>query len=737
MPKSGPQAAIPSVLEIHLLGPFRVKVDGREIEERHFTRRKPALLLKLLALQPHHQLHREQVMELLWPKLDPEAAANNLHKCIHAARRALEPALKSGSDSHFLLTHGHQVQLRAPEQLWVDVVAYEQAAVAALKVSDTEAYEQALALYDGDLLIEDPYEDWAATRRETLRALREDLLTKLSRLYEGRGNHRQAIERLKEILLLDPANEEAHRRLMRLYALTGARRQALHQYERCRSELRSALDAEPEQTTIELYEQIVSGGLRPLAADKTRAAPGLEGQPIDSIAILPLANVSPDPNIEYLTDGITEGLIKSLSQLPALRVMAWSTVSRYQGKDVDPQAVGRDLGVRAVLTGRVLQLTGRLVVKAELVDAGDGSYLWGERYDLAPADTFAVEGEISRDLTEHLRVKLTGEQRRRLARRQTENTEAYHAYLKGRYYWNKRATEWLARGAEQFRQAIDLDPGYASAYAGLSDSYTLLVVREAVSPEEGFAKAKAAAARALEIDETLSEAHASLGHAMLHNWEWGGAERALKRAIAINPGYPSAHHWYSEYLTAMGRCAESIAELKLAGELDPLSLIISADLGRAFYYARQYDQVFKQEARTLEMDSNFWLSHINLGRAYTQQGRHAEALRELRRASELSADNTEVLSFLGFAHAAAGRRVEARKVLRALLERSGQSYVPPYHLAIVHAGLQEHDEAFGWLERAFEKHAVDLFTLKVEPMFDPLHSDPRFTELVRRIGLAP
>src|SRR5687768_4716785 len=241
---------------------------------------------------------------------------------------------------------------------------------------------------------------------------------------------------------------------------------------------------------------------------------------------------------------------------------------------------------------------------------------------------------------------------------------------------------------------------------------------------------------ALRIDEAFAEAHASLGHALLHNWEWEEAEKELRRAIGLNPGYPSAHHWYSEHLTAMGRCDESIAELKLAAGLDPLSLVISADLGRAFYYAREYNQVMKQEGRTLELDPSFWLSHINLGRSYTQLGSHLEAITALQKAIELSPNNTEALSFLGFAYAAAGRREDALRTLHELEEQGKRSYVPPYHLAIVHAGLGEPDQAFAWLEQAFEKHAVDLFTLKVEPMFDSLRVDKRFEQLLRRVGLA-
>src|SRR5437868_5745730 len=269
-------------LEIHLLGPFRVTVDERAIEERRWSRRKPKLLVKLLALQPHHQLHREQAMEFLWPDLDAEAAANNLHKSIHAARRALEPALQSGADSRFILTREQQITLSAPGKLWIDVEAFEQAAAAALKSSDSQACEQALALYTGDLLIEDPYEDWATMRRESLRALRQDLLVKLAQRYEIEGRPDESIARLKEIVALDAANEAAQRQLMRLYALTGQRQQALHQYEQCCADLRREFDARPEPATVALHEQIVAGSLQSQATNKQPSRPA-QNQVIDSI----------------------------------------------------------------------------------------------------------------------------------------------------------------------------------------------------------------------------------------------------------------------------------------------------------------------------------------------------------------------------------------------------------------------------------------------------------------------
>jgi len=272
------------------------------------------------------------------------------------------------------------------------------------------------------------------------------------------------------------------------------------------------------------------------------------------------------------------------------------------------------------------------------------------------------------------------------------------------------------------------------AYTGLSDCYTLLVVREAISPAEGFPEAKKNAEAALRIDPTLGQALASLGHALLHNWDWEAAESKLTKALELNPDYSSAHQWYAEYLTAMGRHEGSISELQLAVQLDPLSLVISADLGRAFYYARRYDEVFKQEAKTLEMDPNFWLSRINLGRSYIQVGEHARAIGELRKACKALPGNTEALAFLGFAYAAANRRDDASDVLGELRTKASDSYVPPYHFAVLFAGLGDNDGAFESLENAYERRSVDFFTLNADPMFDGLRSDPRFTNLLRKIG---
>ena len=476
--------------------------------------------------------------------------------------------------------------------------------------------------------------------------------------------------------------------------------------------------------------------------EENGAGPSLNARPTgartdsntDSIAVLPFLNLSADPENEYFCDGLAEELSNALARVKNLKVAARTSAHSFKNKNVDASEIASALRVSSILEGSVRKVGDRVRITAQLISAADGFQLWSDQYDRQLTDIFDIQEEISLAIVKALKVRLIQRERESLLRRGTESAEAYQLYLKGRFYWHKRTPDAIVLGLEYFTQALSHDPNYAIAHTGVSDSHTLLVVREAVTPDEGFAMAKASALKALEIDPKLAEAHASLGHALLHNWEWKESEEELRNAIQLNPRYASAHHWYSEYLTAMGDFEQSIEELSLAGELDPLSLIIRADLGRAFYYARKYDGVLEHERGTLEMDPTFWLSHLNIGRSLTQQGQHDEAIAELGRALKLLPDNTEVLAFLAFAYAAADRRDEAQAQLDQLVKRSKRQHVPPYHLAIINAGLRDNDQAFYCLERAFEKRAVDLFTLKVEPMFDSLRDDPRFDDLLAGIG---
>jgi TolB-like protein/Tfp pilus assembly protein PilF len=447
-------------------------------------------------------------------------------------------------------------------------------------------------------------------------------------------------------------------------------------------------------------------------------------------------NASNDPNTEYLSDGITESIINSLSQLPNLKVMARTTVFRYKGQSSDPQKVGRDLGVEAVLTGKVLHRGDTLIAQVDLVNVSDGSELWGQQYKLS--DALAVQEEIAMEISANLRLKLSGEQQSRVTKHYTENPEAYQLYLKGRFYWNKRTGEALKKAIEYFNQAIEKDPTYALAYAGLADAYVLSSFLSTDSPQEAFAKAKAAAKKALELDETLAEAHTSLASALsLYDWNFPESNREFQRAIELNPNYATAHHWYGgTNLAALGRVDEAIAEMKRAQELDPLSLIINADLGEAYFEARQYDRSIEQLRKTVEMDQSFYYAHYHLGMAYEMKGSLSDAITEYYKARQLD-DDPRVLAFLGHAFAASGKRDDALKTLEQLKEISRQRYVQAYSFAIIYAGLGEKDKAFQWLERSYQEHAPRMIRLKVDPFLDNLRSDPRFDDLLRRIGLSP
>jgi len=456
--------------------------------------------------------------------------------------------------------------------------------------------------------------------------------------------------------------------------------------------------------------------------------------PADSVAVLPFVNLSADPENEYFCDGLAEEILNALTKIGDLKVAARTSAFSFKDKNIEASKIGSALNVRTILEGSVRKAGDRVRISVQLVNASDGFHIWSERYDRELRDIFEVQDDITLAVVSALKIRLLGQERSLLIRRHTDSTEAYQLYLRGRFVWNKRTEDAIRKGIEYFNRAIEHDPNFAMAYTGLSDCYTLLVVREAISPYEGFAEAKKNAEAALRIDPTLGQALASLGHALLHNWEWEAAEVKLTKALELKPDYPSAHQWYSEYLTAMGRHQESITELQLAVQLDPLSLVISADLGRAFYYARRYDEVFEQEARTLEMDPRFWLSRINLGRSYIQTGDHDRAVDELRKACAALPGSTEAKAFLGFAYAAANRHAEASEVLAELRAKSIDTHVPPYHFAVLFAGLGDNGSALENLENAYEKRSVDFFTLNAEPMFDGLRSDPRFTKLLKKTG---
>jgi len=458
------------------------------------------------------------------------------------------------------------------------------------------------------------------------------------------------------------------------------------------------------------------------------------GGAIDSLAVLPFVNVGGDPNTEYLSDGITENLINSLSQLPKLRVTARTLAFRHKGPQVDPQKAGRDLNVRAVLTGRVVERDGALNIQADLMSVADGSQLWGRQYTRKSSDILSLQEEIAREVSEKLGLRTTAEQQKRLAKRSTENTEAYQLFLKGRYYWNRRTEETVKRAVEYFRQAIDKDPGYALAYAGLADCYALYPAYEIEPPRDSGPKGKAAATKALEIDNTLAEAHTSLALTLVYDWDWAGAEREFRRSIELDPNYPTAHHWYGLFQGITGRSEQAIASLKRAQQLDPLSMIINTEVGWQLIHARRYDEAIGQIRKALEMDPNFAQGHSYLGQAYEQRAMYQEAIAEFQKAFDLSG-NTYVLGCLGHAYAVSGNLDKARQALAKLHELSKRRYVPTFGTALIYLGLGDKKRALEGLEKAFEDRYWGLLWLNVDPRFDPLRTDPRFANLLRRMRL--
>jgi serine/threonine-protein kinase len=457
---------------------------------------------------------------------------------------------------------------------------------------------------------------------------------------------------------------------------------------------------------------------------------------IDSLAILPFVNVSGNPDMEYLGDGITESLINNLSQLPSLRVMARTTVFTYKGRSVDPRQVGQEMNVRAVLTGKLNRIGDTLVIQGELVDASDGSQLWGDQYSEKFTDILTLQGTISKQIAEKLRHKLTGEEEKLLTKQYTANADAYQLYLKGLYFGNKRSPEGLLKSMEYYQQAIDIDPNYALAYAGLAVSTSSQVMVSDAAPKECFPKAKEAALKALQIDDSLPEAHAIMIYAKSHyDWDWPGTEREFKRTMQLNSNLPQAHAWYAGYLAKMKRHNEAIAEIKRAQELDPLSLYFNLLVGLGYYRARQYDQALEQYKKTLEMDPTYYPIRIRLAEVYREKGMYQQALDELSKGNEASGHYSESLAMTGYIYAITGRHEEAQKMIDKLKDRSSHRYVSPYHIAVVYSGLGEKDLAFEWLEKAYLDRSMLLSFINITPLFDNLRSDPRFANLLQKLKL--
>ncbi len=470
-----------------------------------------------------------------------------------------------------------------------------------------------------------------------------------------------------------------------------------------------------------------------------RGAPRERAEPrrIESLAVLPLDNLSGDPAQEFFADGMTEALIATLAQIGALRVISRTSVMQYKGVRKPLPEIARALNVDAIVEGSVLRSGDRVRITAQLIAAADDRHLWAQSYERDAGDVLALQGEVARAIAEEVRVKLTPHEQQRLAGTRSVNPQAYEAHLRGRHRWNRRTPSELHKGIEHFNEAIAHDPTYAPAYAGLADSYNILADLNVVPPLEAASRARAAVSRALELDPQLAEAHTSLGFIRLFfDWDRAGSERAYHQAISLNPSYATAHQWHAMLLTSRGRFDEALAEGLRAQELDPLAFIIGTTVADVFFFSRRYDEAIERLQSILTMEPGFVPAHSDLGRALAQSGRHAEAIEEFTIGARLGGADPRAHGGLGHTFALAGRHEEARAVLAQLEQRAARLEAGSFAIAVIHIALGQIDQAFAWLDRACREHDRALVWLEVHPRLDPLREDPRFAELLARVGLS-
>jgi serine/threonine-protein kinase len=509
---------------------------------------------------------------------------------------------------------------------------------------------------------------------------------------------------------------------------------------------RHAVDPVPPLRTVratvpDAVDAAVTRALAKVPADRFRtpdefATALVSGPPAEkSIAVLPFANMSADRENEYFSDGLSEDLINALTHIKGFRVAARTSAFSFKGQSVDARTIGQTLNVKTVLEGSVQKAGNRLRVTAELVNAEDGYHVWSEQYDRVMADVFTIQDEITGAIVDALKIELLADEKTAVTKKHTDDLDAYHLYLKGRYHWNRGNTEAFWKAIDHFDEAIRVDPSYARAYAGLADAYAGLgdAGHSAISPKQAFSSAKRAIEQALEIDDSLADAHSSLAHLKMHEFEWSAAERGFIQATKLNPNYATAYRFYAFYFVSMGKPNEAITNLERALELDPVSLAINTDLGVVSYFARRYEDATVQYQKVLDMDPTYSRAYVTMGSAYAQMGKHEDAVAAFRKAMALSGDRSKVAA-LGRAYGLAGKREKALECVAELRALSEQRYITPYAIALIYASMGETDQALSWLQDAYDQRVSELIFLKVDPFLDKLHTDSRFVDLLEKVG---
>lgn len=733
-----------------------VTAEGRKLQSVLAQPKRVALLAYLAACDGAPVRARDTLLGVFWPDLDQEHARHALNQSLYVLRRAL--------GGHVLRSESDGVTIDR-EHLWCDVHAFTCAL-------DSDRSRDALDLYRGDLLrgffLSDApdFEEWVETERGRLRELAARAAWSLAEREAARGDLRDASEWAKQATDLRPHDEAGFRRYLTLLHDAGERAVALKAYDSFVARLRSELGIDPAPETVELGEALRSGPSEvampamTLASDfaapapsPTRAGNGIAtavsaGTPlsaggaeaIESIAVLPFLDMSPDADQQYFGDGMAEELITALSCLDGLQVAARTSSFRFRGDAPDVREIGKLLGVETVLEGSVRKSGDRLRITAQLVSASDGFHLWSETYNRELEDVFAIQDEIANSIADRVRAALlrdgpaaVGD--KPLVKRHTEDVSAYNLYLKGRYSWSKRTAGALRRGVRFFEQAIAIDPTYALAYAGLADSYSLLGWYRYLPSGEAFEKTRTAAQTAVEIDDSLAEAYTSLAYAeFLYDWDCESAERHFQRAIELNPAYPTVRHFYAEYLMATGRFEEAHRQMRRGQELDPLALGIATGVGWTLFYLGRYDEAIDEYHNVLALDPHFVILPWFLGPAYVRAGQPEAAITLYESWIERN-NHPGLVALLAQASSAAGHEGQARRICADLERRANAEPVPPDYLALVYASLGETDKTCAALERAVDDRCWTLVFLNVDPTFDELRGEPRFQAVVERVGV--
>ena len=713
---------------LRLLGGLSLGSEAGAVTGRAAQKRRLALLC-LLATAPSRVLSRDKLIGVLWPESDSEQARHLLSVALYELRKAL------GDD--VVQSRGDDVALPA-EGVGTDVEAFERALAEG-------ALDRAVELYtgpflDGFYLSDAPeFERWLDAERDRLARRYQGALEKLAQERAAAEDPRGAVDAWRKLSALDPYNSRIAAGLMEALAAAGDRAGALHHARAHEALVREEFGGGADPEIAALAARIRDEPAPALASSSGNGAGRAAAPAGPSIAVLPFADLSPARDNQYFSDGLTDEIINALARVNGLLVAARTSTFALRERGLSVREVGETLRVRTVLEGSVRKAGDRLRITASLVDVESGYNLWAETYDRAGGDVFVVQDELARAVVGALRVHLEEGESEPLVRPSTPNLDAYTLYLKGRYHWYRRTVDGLRQAISFFEQAVARDPTYALAYNGIGDAYSLLAAHDygAMPPAEAFPLARRALARALELDPASAGAHATLGNALLsYDWDWPAAEREFRRALQLDAGCAPAHHWYALGLLVTGRGEEAMTAMRRARELEPLSMVLGTGFARVLYFDRQCDRATEEYQRGLEMDPSFVPAHLGLGLCFIQGGSAERAIAEYRAANQLlGGQQPLVLALIGHAEGVRGNREAARAMLERLSAEAERRYLPPEYLTLVHLGLGEKREALDTLERAFENRSGSMVFLRVDPLLDPLHGEPRFEALARRVGV--